>query len=87
MRDRVGGQYKHVHLCPVDNPVIARVENVQGVNGKPLVVVPKLEQLRDGAVVVEVVLVLEDDGPVEELGDGNKLVIPDENVGASRVQE
>lgn len=52
-----------------------------------MVVVPKLEQLRDRAVIVEVVLVLEDDRPIEELGDRGKLVITDKDIRASGVHE
>lgn len=78
---------KHVHLCPVDIPVVVRVENVQRVHREPLVVVLELEQLRNRTVIVDVVFVLEDDRTFEELGDGSKLIIPDENVGSSRVKE
>lgn len=67
--------------------MVVRVDNVQGVYREPLVVVLELEQLRDRAVVEEVVLILEDDGPVEEPGDGDKLVITDEDIRASCVHE
>lgn len=67
--------------------MVVGVDNVQRVYGEPLVVILELEQLRDRAVVVEVVLVLEDDWPVEEPRDGNELVITDENIRASCVHE
>lgn len=67
--------------------MVVGVDNIQGVYREPLVVILELEQLRDRAVKEEVVLVLEDYGPVEETGNGDKLIITNEDIRASCVHE